>query len=59
MSDWIGPNVYRIQSYKDRKAEVTLSGSNVITKSVSHASDIEMKETLNTNIPGQERQKWK
>jgi hypothetical protein len=23
MSDWIGPNLYRITSYKDRKAAVT------------------------------------
>jgi hypothetical protein len=26
MSDWIGPNVYRIESYKDRHAAVALTG---------------------------------
>ena len=26
MSDWIGPNVYRIENYKDRNAAVALTG---------------------------------
>lgn len=28
MSDWIGPNLYRITSYKDRKAAVTETANN-------------------------------
>ena len=28
MSDWIGPNVYRIENYKDRNAAVALTGGN-------------------------------
>jgi hypothetical protein len=24
MSDWIGPNIYRIENHKDRKVAVTL-----------------------------------
>ncbi|KAF1937192.1 hypothetical protein EJ02DRAFT_63455 [Clathrospora elynae] len=28
MSDWIGPNVYRIENYKDRNAAVSLASGN-------------------------------
>ena len=35
MSDWIGPNIYRIESYIDRKATVSArDGSNVVLKQV-------------------------
>ncbi|KAM0690443.1 hypothetical protein Q7P36_009210 [Cladosporium allicinum] len=33
MSDWIGPNIYRIESYKDRKASIAVrDGTNVVIK---------------------------
>jgi hypothetical protein len=34
MSDWIGPNIYRIESYKDRKASIAVKdgSTNVVVK---------------------------
>lgn len=33
MSDWIGPNLYRIEYYKDRKAAIAVKdGTNVVVK---------------------------
>ena len=33
MSDWVGPNLYRIECYKDRKAAIAVKdGTNVVVK---------------------------
>lgn len=32
MSDWIGPNIYRIEAYTNRKAAITNIGNDVVIK---------------------------
>jgi hypothetical protein len=49
MSDWIGPNVYRIENHKDRKAAVTVNNDgNAKDKQVIIKYDTATKPYINT-----------
>ncbi|KAM0711917.1 hypothetical protein Q7P35_001287 [Cladosporium inversicolor] len=44
MSNWIGPNVYRIEAYSKRKVAITQIGDNILAKTGGSAEDFDQQD---------------